>query len=230
MSIKLALIGKGISHSLSPSLYREIFSDELSEYQLLDYPHENDIPSLEELFKSFDGLSITTPYKEYFVKQVQILDESVALIGAINCIGKKNSSFVATNTDFLAMRKLLPQMLQDKEQLVILGDGVMARMIKIVCKEKNINFEQWSRKLTPEKFSRMPLGEIADGNILVINCCGREYNFNHQMPSLAHFWDLNYRHEAHQSFFHNNPNYIDGFNLLKSQAIDAAAFWSSLKI
>lgn len=227
--IRLALLGKGISHSLSPELYRDIYGAENLHYELFDYATPDDIPALDSMFKSIDGLSITAPYKEHFLAKVEIPDDLVRNLHAINCIGLKAGRFVATNTDLSAMRRLLPKLLEGRE-LLILGSGAMARVVSLVAKELGRDFQQWSRSQTPVKFQSMELASVSDGNVLVVNCCSRNYNFSHDLPVNALFWDMNYRHQAHQQHFHAISNqYLDGHNLLKAQAIDAAAFWSSLK-
>ncbi len=60
---KLALIGKNISHSKSPEIYNKLLNNQV-EYTLLDCDTVDAIPSLDELMKKFDGVSITSPYKE----------------------------------------------------------------------------------------------------------------------------------------------------------------------
>lgn len=227
--IRLALLGKNISHSLSPDLYLEIYGQQNLTYKLFDYESAESIPALDEMFKQIDGLSITAPYKEHFLAQVEFLDTSIKKLNAINCIGVKDNTFVATNTDLSAMRRLLPNLLGDKK-LLILGSGAMARVVTAVAKENKCDFLQWSRRETPQEFSKMNIAEISDGNVLVVNSCAREYNFAHSLPERAIFWDMNYRHQAHLERFRTiSAQYIDGLNLLKGQAVDAAAFWSSLK-
>ena len=230
MSYNLALLGKNISHSMSPILYKEIFREELNRYDLIDCKNTADIPDLDEIFSLYDGLNITSPYKEHFYNQVIIEDEEVKKIGAIKCIGKKLNQYYATNTDFTAMRRLLPKIAQSYTTILILGDGVMARMTKMVCIENKMPYLQWSRRNNPNEFKEMNLSSISDGNVLVVNCCAREYEFRHEIPAQTLFWDLNYNHKANSTHFSNKQNYLDGLNLLREQANDAAAFWSSLKI
>jgi|SRR5690606_19169450 len=227
--IRLALLGKNISHSLSPDLYREIYGRENLQYQLFDCRESTDIPSLENMFLGIDGLSITAPYKEHFLNEVIINDPTVEKLRAINCIGKKANTFLATNTDLSAMRRLLPPLLSGRT-LVVLGSGAMTRVVSAVASEMGATLVQWSRRNTPAEFRSMPLESISDGNVLVVNCCAREYVFSHKLPENALFWDMNYRHQAHQESFQTiSSQYIDGLNLLKGQAEDAAAFWSILK-
>lgn len=226
--LKLALLGKNISHSLSPKLYQEIYGEEQVKYRLLDFQNEMTIPSLEVLFKDLDGLNITAPYKQHFLDSVKIFDKPVEKLNAINCIARGESGFVATNTDYTALLKLLPEMTRDR-YVVILGSGVMARVTSVACEHLKIKYEQWSRSETPNLFQQMDFEKVSDKNILIVNCCAREFVFRAEIPARALFWDMNYAHKEHELIFARDRRYIDGLNLLRAQAKDAAAFWSRLK-
>lgn len=226
--IKLALLGKDISHSLSPDLYKEIYKNQTIDYQLIDIKHINFLPSLKVLMNDLDGLSITSPYKEVYLSEVIIEDSVISALKAVNCIGKKLDKFYATNTDYTALLELVPEKVENR-RIVILGDGVMSRLIESVCRIRGISFEIRSRKLDPIKFNSFSNGEIVDENSLIINCCSRAYSFKGKLGYGSHFWDLNYRHQEHQHYFDTLPTYTDGYSLLKLQAEHAAAFWSQLK-
>ncbi len=223
--IKLALLGKNISHSQSPGLYKEFYGESKVDYQLLDFTHESEVPKLKILMRDLDGLNITSPYKELFVKDVIIADDNIKKLKAINCIGKRGDQYYATNTDFSAMIRLLPELAINKK-ILILGDGVMSRITQLACYQSSLSFEVWSRKLTPSIF-RTKI--VVDGNVLIINCCAREYIFSGHVSDESTFWDLNYLHDAHSQIFAHKSNYIDGLNLLTEQARDASAFWLQLK-
>lgn len=226
--LRLALLGKNISHSLSPKLYQEIYGKEQVKYKLLDFQNEVAIPSLEVLFQDLDGLNITAPYKQHFLGSVKIVDDTVKKLNAINCVAKVKSDFVATNTDYTALLKLLPEMVKGRSVL-ILGSGVMARVTSFACRHLKIAHEQWSRRQTPALFEQMDFDCLSDKNVLLVNCCAREFVFRADIPDTAAFWDLNYAHKEHGLIFARDRRYTDGLNLLRAQAKDAAAFWSSVK-
>jgi len=66
---KFALVGKDISHSRSPEMYRKLISSDVK-YDLLDYQSDLDIPTAVELLSKYDGINITSPYKKNFLNQV----------------------------------------------------------------------------------------------------------------------------------------------------------------
>ena len=98
--ISLALIGKGIQHSKSQKMYEELLLQKIN-YHLIDCYNEKEIPHLEELFSKYDGVSITSPYKTFFLNKLK-LDNDVKKINAVNCIAKTDGDFRGFNNDLNA--------------------------------------------------------------------------------------------------------------------------------
>jgi shikimate dehydrogenase len=222
--LKLALVGKNIQHSKSPEIYNKLLGK--VKYDLLDFESVNDIPSPEELFLKYDGINITSPYKEHFVNLVELKDEA-NVFKAINCL-RKNSKIEGCNTDYLALKDILLSFKQIYQNLnvLVLGDGVMARVLLFTLRELNIKFQQKSRRLT-SSFTQLNLSdEITQEKLLVINSCSREYIYKNVVPENIIFWDLNYNFPSHQEYFKNKCEYIDGHKLLLLQAEYALTFWS----
>ena len=147
--IHLALVGRDISHSKSPDIYRSFLGDKLK-YKLLDYKEPSDIPSLEKIFKnnSLNGLSITSPYKTHFLKEVIVENSLVKSLGVINCIGYKENTFVATNTDLLACHKIVERLFlqKPKSEVIILGDGSMTKILSYCLEALGRSYKIYSRK------------------------------------------------------------------------------------
>lgn len=223
MSIKLALIGKNISHSLSPKLQGEIWGEKLEKYDLIDIKDEFDLPSLEELSKSYLGINITTPYKEHYLGQVKIDSALTEEIGAINTIFLKDMS--AINSDVIAVEKILKSYLELLPQLKIhlLGNGVMARMTLLVAKKLNIPFKCYSRASHGD-LTLLNLSSL-EGNDLVVNSCSRSFVYRGEVSSQCHFWDYNYAFPEHEYLQEKVKTYQDGQELLWEQAKAAADFW-----
>jgi shikimate dehydrogenase len=223
--LKLALLGKDIQHSRSKEMYEKI-SKQKVDYTLFDYPDQDSIPNLEVLFESISGLSITSPYKKVFFENVD-MNDSIKELGAINCIKKSGTNYYATNTDYLALIELFPQVLSDKfVNIYILGDGVMSKIITKVLDEQQEQYEIRSRRLN----NLNNLAEETMRNnrpVLLINCCSREYIFKGDLPKNSVFWDLNYNMPDHLDYFSTKLiKYIDGLSLLEGQAKHALRFWN----
>lgn len=229
---KYGLIGRDISHSLSPMLYRELISPNVH-YDLLDYENESLIPSVLNLFKEYSGINITAPYKTHFLGNVN-LTENAKKLGAINCLGLKNGQITGENTDYLAILDILADFKEKHPSLhvLLLGDGVMSKVTQNALRELDISFEVRSRRLNSD-FISLNIKSIFENKInypLIINSCAREYHYEKELPSFGTFWDFNYKFIPHIEKMKNESIvYLDGFSMLKKQAEYAVAFWSISK-
>lgn len=219
--LELALIGKNISHSRSESIYQSLLKQKLN-YTLLDFKSEEKIWSLSELESKFDGVSITAPYKKFYVDEVK--DQSG--LGIINTLRFNKSRVEATNTDFLAINSILESYIKSGVKTVhLLGDGSMAEITKLLLDKYEVNQLQYSRKLNN-------IGTFENSSIkknysdLVINTCAREYSFQGSLLGSYHFWDMNYDMDNHKKYFQSSKvNYFDGTEQLILQARFALDFW-----
>lgn len=218
--LKLGLIGKNINHSKSPEIYQELL-DEKHSYEVLDYSDETLIPSLDELSQNFSGLNITSPYKKYFWDKVT-LNRAPKGLKCINCL-KFSDKIEGLNTDYLALKDLILEKHFKTKKFLILGDGNMAHVLKEICHEMEIHYQQTSRKL----HENFPMIET-DSNTLVVNTCAREYIYNGRAVKDQVFWDLNYNHPGNLERCQElGFDYLDGMTLLKKQAEYALDFWKA---
>lgn len=222
--MKLALIGKNISHSQSEKIYKRFYKN--LTYTLIDIDSEEELPSLENLFNEFDGVSITSPYKENYFDNVETLDDLEEL-KIINTIKQTPSGYLGTLTDLNAFEEIFTESFKDKVEkkhlpIYILGDGNMAKMVKSYLDKSSRDYQQFSRKLDN-------LADFENNNslkeALIINTCSRDYIFSGSIHQYSYFWDFNYLH-PHESIIAQSQ-YISGLELLERQAIYAMKFWQS---
>lgn len=231
--IKLALIGKDIQHSRSLEIYKRLVLIDEIQYDLLDYENSSLIPSVSDLFKIYDGISITSPYKKHFINQVQLTNKAKAL-GAINCLAKKAGNYSGENTDYLAIVDILQKFKRNHQCLnvVILGDGVMSQVAQIALRELGLEFKVLTRKITNDLDQLNTLKIFSDqfkapGQALILNTCSREFIFKGDIDNNTIFWDFNYNFTPHSDFFSSKTNlYLDGMEMLELQAVHALSFWS----
>jgi shikimate dehydrogenase len=227
--VKLALLGYPIAHSLSPSLYKELLRDDLESYDLLEIESPELIPGLAKLAGMYNGLSITSPYKRFFFKDVVTTSPLVKELKAVNTISFRKSGIYGTNTDVTAVEQTL---LRFKSRypdlnLIILGDGVMARLTILVARALHLPWEQYSRK-KGDDLSNLDLSAGRGNQTIIINCCSREFIFSGALHPDYIFWDYNYSFIPHQKSLPSQVKlYIDGQEMLRLQAIAAIQFWSS---
>ena len=228
--ISLALIGKGIQHSKSQNMYEELLGQKIN-YDLIDCQNENEIPQLEEMFSKFDGVSITSPYKTFFLNKLK-LDHDVKKINAVNCIAKIGGDFKGFNTDLIALDEIINNYIKNYGKLGfhILGDGVMSKLIVYILNLKKIPFQIHSRK-TCKDLEQISLKEKvgSETKTFIVNCCSRSFIFKGVANKEFIFWDMNYSFLAHQqSLPLIFEEYIDGLPLLKLQAKYALNIWGIL--
>ena len=163
--LKLALIGKEIQHSLSPEIYSDFLGDQLTIYDLLDYPNEKVIPEASVLLSLYNGISITSPYKKVFMDKVRLTPGAEAL-GAINCLGIIKGEIVGENTDYLAIVSIISNWKKKMGPLsvIILGDGVMSKITEFALKNLGISFKTLSRR-TVDEFSQINLSQIGRAHV-----------------------------------------------------------------
>ena len=172
--VKLALIGKDISHSKSQEIYEKLLGRFVN-YELIDCVNVHEIPSLEDLSKVYRGVSITSPYKTHFIEQVKLYEKDLPILNTLVF----ESKYMGANTDYLACQDIIDVYLQNElTDIHLLGDGSMAMVLERILTKKKIQFTQYSRKLGNLEYISDTLSSLkSDEKHLVINSCSREYTF-----------------------------------------------------
>jgi shikimate dehydrogenase len=226
--MKLALIGKGIAHSASPSIYKKLLGPQI-QYDLLDIQDGTQLPLLRDLARSYDGINITSPFKKNYLSQLNFLSPEVHSLEAVNTILLKKNYFSGANTDYFAVETLLKKFKEDYPQshLLLLGSGVMAKLTQFVCQKLSLEILQITRSTNPhmEHLDIRPYHRM-NSQLMVINACSREFSFKGKTTGDEIFWDYNYRFLPHQKtlpFFFKV--YSDGQEMLNLQAEYAVKFW-----
>ena len=103
---RFGLIGHPIAHSLSPALFKAGYDGK--------YPYELiETDCFEEAYgrflKDYDGINVTSPFKELAVAKADILSEECRLTGATNLLIKTPDGVKAFNSDFLGVRMWLQE-------------------------------------------------------------------------------------------------------------------------
>ncbi len=228
---RLALIGKGIGHSRSPDTYRSLLGQD-TQYDLLDVADMESLPTADQLAARYDGVSITAPWKEAYAGAAVA---EAAHLGAVNCLRFGPAGMEATNTDWSALKELLPPFLRERgigSPVVILGNGAMARVARDVLErlgQKNATFAR-SQGDDPATLD-LPTLYPGMGKKLVLNACSRSFTFAGKLDATWVFWDFNYGLPDQQAAVERTgATYVDGLGLLRKQAEHAVQFWNlSLK-
>jgi shikimate dehydrogenase len=221
--VNLALVGKNIQHSKSQNMYEKLLDKKII-YTLLDYSSEDKIPSLASLMSQFDGVSITAPYKKHFLGE---LDSTVTEVPAVNAIKLEDGKLIGNNTDYFAVQEILKKYHGlGIKKFYLLGDGAMGEMTKKLLINAGHSFEHFSRKLgNLDQVS--PSGTFGEYSELVVNTCGRSFDYPINSFEKFDFWDMNYALEHHKDkFSETSIRYQDGEEQLLLQAKYALSFWN----
>lgn len=150
------LIGYPLSHSFSPSYFKNKFEKE----QILNCQY--DLFPLEQvdLFcgilekKNIAGINVTIPYKEQVIPFLDDLDETASEIGAVNTIQIHQGRTKGFNTDVFGFEQsLLPLLKAHHQKALILGTGGASKAVAYVLKKLAIDYLFVSRKATAQQLT-----------------------------------------------------------------------------
>lgn len=150
MHKKIGLIGYPLGHSLSPEIWKKLFTQEgITEfsYQLFEIP---DIECVTQIINdaSVVGFNVTIPYKKQIIPYLTSLTAEAQGVGAINTVAKlKNGKLIGHNTDAAAFESSLLNFLHGyvPARAMILGTGGSAAAVKYVLEKLNIPYVLVSR-------------------------------------------------------------------------------------
>lgn len=134
VSLRFAIIGDPVDHSLSPLLhgtaFRALGID--ATYERLRIPRE-DLKSIwtQRLSREFDGWNVTLPLKEAVIPLIDEVDAVAASVGAVNTICRVSDRLYGTNTDILGIQHTLVTTLPSirHQPVVVIGAGGTARSV-----------------------------------------------------------------------------------------------------
>jgi len=137
---KFGLLGKKLSHSISPLIHDIIFdiTGFCGTYELYEM---GEVTNIYEIFNDLDllGLNVTIPYKENVKVQLKNLTKEAIYIGAVNTILKKEAELIGSNTDYYGFKEMLQVEEIDisGKRVAILGTGGAAKTVEFYAKKHN---------------------------------------------------------------------------------------------
>ena len=105
--LKLAVIGKDVSKSGSPSMHAFI-AKKLGynvEYDKISIPEDQFDPTICRIFDKYDGFNVTIPYKLSIIKHLDKIVGDAQVFGAVNTVSVKDKT--GYNTDGLGFNLML---------------------------------------------------------------------------------------------------------------------------
>jgi len=165
---KFGLLGKKLSHSLSPLLHKTFFEDIglKDEYKLYEVD-ETEIDNFKNymLENSIEGVNITVPYKKTFLDKLDSISDEAKAIGAINLLYIKDNKFYGDNTDYYGFKYTLIKNDVDvkNKKIAIIGKGGASASVHKVLKDmgaEDITFYFRKDKLSEIEFPEDMVGDI----------------------------------------------------------------------
>ena len=177
MSI-FGLIGKTLTHSFSPTYFKNKFERE----EIIDAHYElfplGNIEELLELKKNqpfLRGLNVTIPYKESIIPFLDEISEQAQAIGAVNTIAcLPDGRWKGYNTDAIGFEKAIQTFVDLKmRKALVLGTGGASKAVQYILAKHAVPFYLLSR--SPKKDSKEITYEELNQNMLeshtlIINC------------------------------------------------------------
>lgn len=167
---KFGLLGKKLSHSLSPLLH-SIFFEEMgieAEYKLYEVA-EHEIDNFKNYMfeNSIEGVNITVPYKKAFLDKLDFISDEAKEIGAINLLYIKDNKFYGDNTDYYGFKQTLltNQIEPSGKKIAIIGRGGASTSVYKVLKD--MGAEDITFYFRKDKLSKIEFPEDISGDIII---------------------------------------------------------------
>jgi shikimate dehydrogenase len=172
------LIGKSLSHSFSPTYFKNKFDREQiidAQYEL--YPLENieEISALKNAQANLCGLNVTIPYKESIIPFLDEISEQAKAIGAVNTIAcLADGRWKGYNTDAFGFEKAIQTFVDLKtRKALVLGTGGASKAVQYILQKNAVPFYLLSRtpKIKQNEIAYEELNQaILEDHTLIINC------------------------------------------------------------
>lgn len=179
--LKLAVVGKDVSQSLSPRMHRFILSRMGFEcvYEKISLSEEEFETGAEELFARFDGFNVTVPYKRKILSFLKKREGDAEVFGAVNTVVTETRT--GYNTDGAGFTCMLEQadFPVKGKRVLVLGAGGAGRSCIYALEEAGATVFAYGR--SRERLEAVygdfqgftPLTAVSSCDFdLVVNCTG----------------------------------------------------------
>lgn len=179
--LKLAVIGKDVSKSQSPSMHGFLLNafGETCTYDKLSVPPEEFQSCMEELFCAYDAFNVTIPYKQAIMPFLEKLSEEGKRLGAVNTVLTKSRAGFNTDAGGFSLLLETEGISVTGKRVLVLGAGgagrsciaqLSAQGAEVFVYEKSeVRLEEVSKELGGFQALQKLKTEPYD---LIVNCTG----------------------------------------------------------
>ncbi|MDE6586649.1 MAG: shikimate dehydrogenase [Clostridia bacterium] len=129
--MKLAVVGKDVSKSVSPQIHNFIASklNKRISYDKISVPEIEFESRIESILSEYDGLNFTIPYKLTVIPHLERLAGDAKTFGAVNTVNTKD--LAGYNTDGLGFMLMLKNngVVTDGKKYLVIGAGGAGRSV-----------------------------------------------------------------------------------------------------
>ncbi|MFP4542643.1 MAG: shikimate kinase [Bacteroidota bacterium] len=229
-SIRMAVAGKPVMHSLSPQIFA-CFPDDSFSYTRFAAGSAEEIFRFMEDF-NLDGINITSPFKQDVFNIIKQKDDSALRAGAVNLLTSTAAGISGYNTDINGAKEVAANFSKN-DKIVIYGYGASARAAGMALHERKIPFVfsgygPDKGRQTAERLGKKFINEneiISFKPTAIMICIPRNIvpAFLNSLEAGTIIYDVNYNNpilsEAVQV---RNLPYYDGLRWLFGQARESA--------
>lgn len=240
---KYGLIGYPLSHSFSPSYFKEKYDKEgITDAEYKAYPME-DVAELRAMMdcENIVGLNVTIPHKESVIPLLDEVSEEAREVGAVNTIHHVDGKLVGYNTDVIGFRDSLKNFIEGAcvDHALVLGSGGAAKAVAYVLKTLNIDYKIVSRSRGDIRYGDIGEDTIRDHQLIINTTPLGMYPNIEKCPDIPysrltdkHFlYDLVYNPEKTLFLKNGEQNgaaICNGLEMLYGQAEASWAIWNQI--
>jgi len=179
-TLRLGLIGKDVSKSLSPKIHRFILGawGIGCDYECFSVDSQGFDGAMTTLLGDFDGFNVTIPYKRDVMEYLDGLQGDALRFGAVNTVvGATRQGHNTDGVGFMKMLRAAGVEVKGKRVLV-LGGGGAGRSCLVALKKAGAQVFLYQRNAEKRKETclQLDVGEETDPNVgtyaILVNCTG----------------------------------------------------------
>lgn len=254
MKKSYGLLGRKLSHSLSPKIHELIFKYTMLEGEYKLYPMEpacikDFVLSLKS--NNISGLNVTIPYKKDVLPLLDYISDEARKIGAVNTIQQTPLGLSGYNTDYFGLLRMLcaAKINAANKKAMVLGSGGSALTVVTFLKDakcKEITLVSRNKDEAKQKFRNI--------NVIAYNELSKNHNYDMLINTtpvgmypyindcplsediiqgFAEVIDLIYNPIETKLLRYarkNHLKYANGLYMLAAQAVKAQEIWNDIEI
>lgn len=143
MTKKYAVLGKPISHSLSPIIHRTILSSLKIDASYDSFELGSGLNEFLNEHLDFSGFSVTMPLKDEALALSTTIDDGSKVSRSVNTLVKSHHGWVGFNTDIFGIQMSLRD--ADLSSVLVIGTGATSRSAIAALRHLTSNLKLWGR-------------------------------------------------------------------------------------